>query len=825
MLCGYGRKRALLLSAFVAAVTALFAQTPEDEDFRRIRIRDVSDDYMPHIESDSTIFYRAVQATEDIFDRVTDYDLSFVAFARRGERYFRTPTVLHGIPVRSEYRYMLDNLHFDSRRFSGLRSSETFIGGTNGFVEYYGDIYEPPLTGKAGVNFADKGYWAGLTASVSGSSRNGWSVSASLAARTGRDLHVKGVFTNAVEGGLRLSKHWNFRHRLTFAAMFSPSERGLRRASVGEAFTLTGDNLYNPSWGICNGKVRNANVRRTMIPSLTASFDSEITPRTQLKVSAGADVGVGKYSALEWFDAMTPVPDNYRYLPSGYDDTAVAEGVAGVWRTGDVKYTQIDWDELYRQNRMSADGSAIYAVSDRVERIADFNVRASAVTELGHGMTLGYGLRASYSDRRNWRQMRDLLGADHIVDIDLFLVDDATYGNKLQNDLRNPNRIIREGDRFSYDYSLTERYAGVFVMLSRQSDKSHLDFAAEIGDKTIFRNGFYEKELFAGSGSFGCSRKVRMMPYIVKAAYGYSFTPRHYLELCGSLSGETPDSEDLFLQVRYNNRVIDNPGLRRTGSVELNYTFLHSTIDLKASLFATLISNECEVSHYFDDLSGEYADMVVSGISRMNIGIEAAANIRISKHWSASAAVSSGRYRYFADPRVTLYADTDNRILVDDSAARMRDCRVGNAPQIAATAEVLYMNRGWGVRMSLNYAGLRYVEPAAMRRTDRVSHQGSVSEEMFLRFVTQERLPDAATVDAGVWRVFWVGRNYGSRSRIVVSLSSRNLIGSKNIIYNGRESSRIHRTRVAGSYLYSPFATTYLYAYPRTFRLSVTYRF
>lgn len=821
---GHGLKRTTLFFVFVTAVTVLFAQTPEDEYLRRID-REAMEDFMPKIEPDSSIFYRAVQSADDIFAEIADYELSFVSFSRRGERFYRQRILFDGIPVRNEYRSLLDNLQVACRRYSGTGHSETFAGGANGCTEYLSELTEPPLGGSLNMNFADKGYWAGVRASISRTYRSGWSLSAFLSGRTGRDLHVDGVFTNAAEAGLRLSKHWNYRNRLTIVAMFSPSERGLRRSSVGEAFTLTGDNLYNPSWGFFNGKVRNANVRRTAIPSIVAAFDSEITTRTTLTVSAGADIGVSGYSALEWFDAQSPIPDNYHYLPSYYYDFGISDEVADMWRNGNAKYTQIDWDELYRQNRMAVDGHAVYAVGDRVERVTAVNVRAAAVTDAGSGMTIGYGASISGNGNRHYRRMRDLLGADYIVDIDQYLVDDATFRNMLQNDSRNPNRRVGEGDRYGYDYRLSTRYAGAFVTLSRQSDRSHLGFAAEIGDETVYRYGFYEKELFPDSKSFGASRKVRLMPYTIKAAYGYSFTPRHYLELSASVSGEMPDADDLFLQTQYNNRIVDNPRLRNVSSAELNYTFLHRTIDLKATIFATLTKNDCEVWHYFDDLWREYSDMVVSGIGRLHIGAEVAANIRISKYWSASAAITAGRYVYAADPLVNLYADTDNRLLVENSVAHMGDCHTGNAPQLAGTASVAYMNKGWGLRMSLNGAALRYVEPMVMRRTDRVFGQSSNSKETYLKFVTQERLPDAATVDAAVWKVFWVKRDYRSRSRIVVSLSAKNLVGNKNIVYSGRESMRIHRRRVGSTYLYTPFETTYLYAYPRTFRLSVSYRF
>lgn len=824
MFNGHGLKLAMMLLVMVSTVTVLFAQESDDRRLTRVE-QELWDEYAPALKSDTTIFYRAVQMTDDIFSGVAEWNLSFVAFSRRGEAFDSHRYLFAGIPVRREHRTVLENIDVGRRYVAGLGHTERYVGGADGFTEYFAGFAEPLESGSVNVNFADRGYLAGVRATYAASFERGWSASIYAAGRTGRDLHVGGVFANAADVGVRVQKHWNYRHCLTFAAIFSPSERGLRRSSVDEVFTLTGDNLYNPSWGYFNGKVRNANVRRTTIPQIVAAFTSQLSPKTELLLSAGASVGRSGYSSLEWFDAMTPVPDNYRYLPSYFSNAEVADAVADAWRNGNERYTQIDWDELYRRNRMQGDGHSVYAVGDRVERTSDFHFRAAAVTEAGGGLTLGYGLHLAYENTRNWQQMRDLLGGNHIVDIDQYLIDDATYGNKLQNDLRNPNRIIGEGDRFGYDYALAERYAAVFATLSWRSDRSRLEVAAETGKHTVFREGFYEKELFAGDRSFGRSRMTTLAPYSVKAVYGYSFTPRNYLEMRLSAAGEMPDAEDLFLQTRYNNRTIDNPRLRNRYGAELNYTFLHKTIDLKATLFAHLTRNDCEVSHYFDDLASEYSDMVVSGIDMLRYGVEIAANIRISRHWSASAAFTAGRYLYNADPRVMLYADTDNRVLVNDAVAHMGDCVAGNAPQIAATAEVSYMNRGWGVHLNLNYAGMRYVEAAAVRRTDRVSRQGSLSEEMFRRFVTQERLPDAVTADAMVWRSFRLKRDYNSSSRIVVSLSARNIAGSKSIVFSGRESMRIHRTRVADGYLYSPFATTRLYAYPRTFRLSVTWRF
>lgn len=822
MLDGYGWKRAIVSIGFAAAVTALYGQSPEYDE-RRYYDRYDSEYSWREPETDTILFYRAVQATEDIFADVVDYDLSFVSFSRRGERIYRSRSLFDGIRVRSEYRSMLDNLQIPSRRFSGLRHSGIFVGGADGGLEYYSDLSEPS-GGSAGIGFSDRGYLTAVHASMSGLLGRGLSVTGYVSGRTGRDMHIKGVFANGLDAGVRLSKHWNYTRRVTVAAMFSPSERGMRRGSVEEAFRLTGDRLYNPSWGYYNGKIRNANVRRLLLPSVVASYDDEVSRHTRITVAAGMTAGTSRYSGLEWYDAATPLPDNYHYLPSYYSGFLKSESLAEVWRNGDTRYTQIDWDELYRRNCMSGDGHAIYAVSDRVERITDLELHAAAVTEAGPRMTIGYGVHLFYGRSRNYRRMRDLLGAGYIVDIDRYLVDDAMYGNRLQNDLRNPDRKVTEGDRYGYDYALVNRRASAFATMEYQHDRWRFDFAAEAGGCTVYRHGYYEKELFPGSASSGRSRKVRLSPYSLKASFGYSFTPRHFLELCASASGEVPDAEDMFLQSQYNNRIADDVRLCSVWAAELNYTFLHSVFDLRATLFAKAVKGDREVSHIYDDLSSSYADMVVAGIDRLHMGAEIAADIRISRHWTASAAFTAGRYTYISDPSVSLYADSDNRVILERAAARMGDCFVGNAPLLAGKADIAYMNRGWGVRLTLSYAGFRYVEAEPVRRTDRMARQGSLSREMFLRFVTQERLPDAATMDASVWKTFWLRRDYSSRTRIVVSLSAKNLIGSTSV-YSARESARVRRMRVADGYYYYPFETIYLYSYPRTFRLAVSLRF
>ena len=100
----------------------------------------------------------------------------------------------------------------------------------------------------------------------------------------------------------------------------------------------------------------------------------------------------------------------------------------------------------------------------------------------------------------------------------------------LQNDLRHPDRTIREGGRFGYDYALTVRTASVRVQADYRSDRFRADLSAELGSGTVSRRGYYEKELFPGAQSYGRSRVMRFTPYAFRVLAGWAFTPRCYLE-------------------------------------------------------------------------------------------------------------------------------------------------------------------------------------------------------------------------------------------------------------------------------------------------------
>lgn len=808
------RKITLLIYALFFLLSA---SAQEVDDYRQYKIDDELVQ-METITTDTLLFYRALHSYGDLYEEVTAYRFSFAENARRGFYFTERKATLDGVALRHSNISLLRRLGVSERSYAGLAHSSGNISGMAGEDEFSTAEGVPVEGRNVSMFFSGRGYLGGIRATRHWMMRRGWSMSAYAALKGGDDLYVKGVYNNAIDVALRITKSYDSGATLSFVALESDGERGLRSGSTEEAFTLTGDNLYNPSWGRQQGKVRNSRVRKESVPFAMASLSVPIGNNTQMNIAVGGDYGLRSYSTLGWYDAMTPRPDNYRYLPSYFSSKDVATEVEDRWRSGDERYTQIDWAELYAQNHMSADG-AVYAMDERVERIARAEAVAHFQTELGQNLTVGYGVRGRYNSSRNYKQMADLLGATHLLDMDYYLMDDDTFSNRLQNDLRNPNRNVAVGDRFSYDYALVERGVEANASLEYLASRWRFDVGVAVGATQQYRHGYFEKEIFAGEKSYGRSGVVNFAPYTVKASLGYSFSARHNIDFGAMIAEVALDVEDMFLNPQYNNRMVDNPVAERHLAAELNYRFNSPNVRLLLSAYYTRTENERDVFRAYDDLSATYCDVDVAGMGITRYGVEASSEIRLSRTLRGSLSAAAGRYVYSDNPFVTHYADADNRVISSRSQSFMNDCFVGGAPMISGSAEITYLNRGWVASIGAQALALRYVDASPIRRTERVALQASASEEIYREFMSQNRLNDAVTVDASLSRWFNIGA-----SRLSLTLSVRNLLGNRNIVYGGYESSRIRNYMSGAQRIYAPQDDVLTYAYPRTYYVVLSWK-
>lgn len=789
-----------------------------DDDLYRYKI-DGYDSYEQMAQSDTTLFYRTLSVS-DLYEQITSYRFSFVENSRRGFYFTSRTASLDGLTLRRSNISLLRRLGLTERTYSGLAHGDDDLGGIAGADAFSTREAVPLGGGNVGLFFSGRGYLGGVRATINSLMRRGWSLTLYASARGGDDLHVKGVYNNSIDGGLRLAREFNSGARFSLVALSTMGERGLRSGSTEEAFSLTGDNLYNPAWGYQSGRERTSRYRRDAVPYVMMSFSVPIGDATQMLIAAGSDYGRRSYSTLGWYDAMTPRPDNYRYLPSYFTNADVAALVSERWRAGDDRYTQISWSELYAVNRMSSTGAA-YAMDERVERIARIEAQAIFTTRIDERVTIRYGLRGIYNSSRNFKLLRDMMGATLLHDIDYYLMDDDTFSNHLRNNLRSQTDLVAEGDRFSYDYDLVERRLMAELGIEFSSQRWHFGADMSVGSHWTHRRGYFEKELFPGDKSFGRSKEQLFNPYTIKASIDFAPSVGHNLSLAAMVAEVTPQVRYMFLNPLYNNRLVDDLTTEKLLSAELSYRHSSQRADISVAAFYTLSRDGRQTYRAYDDLSATYADVDISRLGELHYGVEAAAELRFSEHWRASLSASAGEYKYSENPLVALYDDTDNSPIATASDSYVGDCHIGGAPSLSGSAEITYLNyNGWIFSLGVQGVAMRYVDPSFVRRTERVMVQGAASEEIHRQFLTQQRLDDAWTMDASLSRWFDVGR-----SRLSLTLSVRNLLGYDDIVYGGYESSRIRNYTASGRRIYSPQEDILTYSYPRTYYAVVSWKF
>lgn len=770
--------------------------------------------------SDTTLFQAPYGS--DLFGDLTAYAFGTVKYARRGYDSEFSVALLNGVRLAERSDGSLDYNIFGA--LSGIASArEEFsvqpvsclFGGVAGIRNVSLSASATAQGMAAAIQYSDSRYRWGIRFGSAGKIGSNWNYEISLRRRWGRDRFVRGVFTDAGNARLVIDRRLG-PGRLAFFCLFSPSQRGLRSYATQETFDLTGDRLYNPSWGYFGGKVRNARVAVDLVPAFGITYAGRIDSQTGVRITVGMRAGRRSISGLNWFDARNPLPDYYTYLPSGASDP---EGTLRSWQENDPSYTQIDWDELYFQNTTGA--KATYLVEERMERIRNVAWGVSMQRETAPGLTVACAVGYTYWSSRMFKVASDLLGGQYFLDVDQYLLDDYYYADKTENNLLQPGRHVEQGDRFGYDFSILRNRAEVSAGLRYRTGGWHVSGSLDAAYETLGRKGYYEKEMFPGSASLGRSERFGFYTGCFRGAVCWSPTARHRIMLSFTVASRPPAYNDMFYSPRFSNRTVEDVQVFSCLGAELRYGLQFGIGRLEVNTYACRIGSRTEVIRYYDDIASVYSDMVLSGSARTRLGVELAAAFDLSSRLQAKVAGAVLRSRFASDPILDIYADNDGSPVVTDERSFMRACPDGNTPEFACLAGLEYGGRrGWFVRAFLSFAAGRYASPNPLRRTNRAVH-AAASPETVAAFMAPEKLPSVSALDCSVGKWIRTGRGSG----IYIMVAGSNLLGTDPSVYDGYESMRLRRTGAAPDRKFTLFDSKYLYAYPRSFFISLSGKF
>lgn len=741
----------------------------------------------PITDVDETLFRASIQsAGDEAYNEATKYYRSPVSQRRRGVDWWLSNEILQPkSEAKEDYEAMID--------MSRIR----MFGST-------------------------RGYTAGGNLILSTVTNRGWSLAADIDMRTGRDANISGVFSQDFRGDFHIGKLFDRDHYITIDLTTPIMMEGLQGGASHKAITLTGDNLYNPAWGFYDGEVRNSRVRRYRVPQLNIRYQRPIAGSTIGAIELNAKSGRSSVSRLGWYDGYNPTPDYYRKLPSYISNSETKAAVEQLWRDQNSDYTQIAWDDLVEANQRSTDGEAHYIIEDQVKQVANADAKLLFRSEIGDGIRMSYGAKIDIDKSRYFKEMNDLLGADHLTDIDQYVGDYAHLSNDMQNNLRDPNRKVVNGDKFGYDYTLSGINTLGIVSLEYRSNAISVELYGEFGEQRVERIGHFEKERFAGELSYGKSKSVTLPASSAKIDLDYAPNARHSISLSASTHRIAPQSKDLFIQEQNANRTIDNATSQSVSSAELKYNYASPDFTLNINGYFIRSRDQINTWQSYDDITYTYSDVVVSGIGSTSFGVEAVGYYELSKTFRIDMTIAAGDYTYDTAPTISLYDDTDMTLYSTSEADAVVGCKVGNAPQLLTTfGMTLFGKSSFIFSADCSYAGGRYIAPSFMRRSDRVI-RATGSPEMESAIVAQSNLGSVVDVAAAVTKTFWLADD----NRISLTLRVNNLLGDRDRIDYARESNRILRNSASsdtGAYYLQP--NIYYYDTPRSYYISCNYLF
>lgn len=750
-----------------------------------------------------------LSASRDVFQQVSSYGWSTFRFRERGYDSEFFPLYLNGVNINDpetgftvfgEIGGLNDVLRNRETSIGLAPANFTFseIGGAT-MVDTRASLQRKQIRARYAISNRLYTNLVMLTAST-GLMPGGWAVSLSGSRRWGQEGYFDGTFFDGYSYFLSVDKKIGTKHILNLTFMGAPSTRGKQGDSFQEMFDLAGTHRYNPNWGYQNGEKRNAAIGYSHQPFAILRYDWAPSAGTTLTASMYGQAGKRGDTRLEWNDAGNPAPDYNRRLPSSMSNPEQAALWADSLRSSE-SLRQIDWHSFYDINRRNfetignAEGISGNTVSGNRAQYIIEDQRADS-RELGFNIFLNQtlsertklqaGVHYRWYTGENFKTVDDLLGADYWYDINKFATQDYPGDvAKEQNDLLQPNNIVREGDVFGYNYDENIRNGGSWIQFQTDLRRFTVSLGGELGVNSFWRTGKMQNGRFPDN-SLGDSKKQSFYTYGARAGVTYKIDGRNYLYANGFMGTKPPQFFDIFLSPRTRDEAV--PGVDPYGikSVEGGYMLRAPNFKARLTGYITQFSDEVEADRYFNPSVGEFATLIRTGSDRRHTGIEAAFEAKPVPSWVFTGAANLGHYYYTSRPLMYFTADNTGAVLFEDVTIYQKNFLVPRTPQTTASAGVKYEGKKfWFASLTFNWRDDFWYDFDPLRRRAEAVLGIEPNSQVWNTIIDQQKAPAAYTLDLFGGKS-WKIQNYF----LYLNVGINNILNNEDIIVSGRDAYR-----------------------------------
>lgn len=742
-----------------------------------------------------------LQSTRDVFQQAAAFNWGIARFRIRGLDNMYGVTMINGImmnkaidgrPQWSNWGGLNDATR--NQEFTmGTRPSDYTFGNVLGTQEINtrASIYRPGT--RVSFSGTNTNYsWRAMATHASGMDANGFAYVISASRRWAQEGYFEGTDYSANSFFASVEKQFGRNHSLNFTSIYAQNSRGKNSPNTQEVTDLKGIE-YNSYWGYQDGKKRNSRDKDVEEPIFILSHYWKINPKINLNTNVSYQFGSIGNSRLDYQNGQNPDPTYYQNLPSYYLNSNEYQIPSGTNPDGSIIFTnpeavsarnnfiangQLDWNAMYDQNIRNGAQSIFALYEDRQD---DRTLTANSIlhTQLSENITMNGGVTFRKTKSHNYQKMLDLLGGQYLLDVDPFYDGDATQSN-----LIDPNRQIRVGDEYGYNYNLHSTTFDGFTQFKFSYAKADFYLGQSFSRTEYRREGLYQNGIYLNN-SLGKSNKLIFENFGFKGGVTYKLSGRHMLDFNGAYLTKAPTLRNAFTNARLNNNIIPDINSERIFSADASYIIRAPKLKARLTGFITKIQNSTEVAFFYgeglfdEDAVGagnedSFISEIVTGIDKRNIGAEFGIEYNITSTLKATAAATYGQYIYSNNSRVYVTDDAqatpaNQNPITDFGAAYMKNYRQPGMPQQAYSFGLEYRDpHYWWIGANVNYLADNYLDVAEILRTENFVTNSDglgfpgMNEESVRNILKQEKFDNFTLVNltgGKSWRISSKNRN------------------------------------------------------------------
>ncbi len=434
----------------------------------------------------------------------------------------------------------------------------------------------------------------------------------------------------------------------------------------------------------------------------------------------------------------------------------------------------------------------------------------------------------------HYQTMEDLLGATQFHNVNTYAI--GTYApdaDEVQYDLNNPNGIVKEDDKFGYNYNLFVNNGKLWTSYAENFGNLHYMVAAKLGYTAMQREGKMRNGL-AKNNSYGKSHTAQFIDGGFKFGANVNLGRGNTFTLGLGYEHRAPQAKAAFISPEINNDFIRNLKNERVFNAEVGYQLQNSWLHANINAYYSRVTNATDWQNFYMDDINSFTYVSISDMNKSYYGVEAGLKFKVTSAFdikligqiSDAKIMNDGKLEYMKSQDATVYGDVAEG-LVEDHIYN-KGMRESGTPLTAASLGLSYHSGGWFVDLNANYYDRIYLSysPNYRYQTSCKVRGDILNNEPIRSNLAQAKGHGGFMIDGSIGRSIYL--KHGSLS---INLSVTNILNNTNIVTGGYEQSRsdystpkADGTATSRAYKFSKNPMKF-YAYGTNGMLNIAYKF